>query len=212
MHQSCIHQPLQSILVFSGSCAFFDNLVDKLLILPCQLRRYRLPDHRDLWELTDIGVLGKVTLVGTDNPRQGFLHGGDIPCFRPHEHRFRHAAGDIVHLQFFIERIEKGIGNRLDGIYALQILGQIFVAIGKQKFCESHRVNLHEVDLAHRERGWFCQGNAQQRTGAGDMILRSVLAEILHGVDNLRAVLHLVKDDEGLFWQYLLTACQHKVL
>lgn len=45
MHQSCIHQPLQSILVFSGSCAFFDNFVNKLLILPCQLGRYRLPDH-----------------------------------------------------------------------------------------------------------------------------------------------------------------------
>ena len=98
------------------------------------------------------------------------MHGGDIPCLRPHEHRFRHASGDIVHLQFFIERIEKGIGNRLDGIHAFQELHKVFVAIGKQKFCEGHRVNLQEVDLAHRERGWFCQGNAQQRTGAGDML------------------------------------------
>ena len=157
-------------------------------------------------------MLGKVTFVGTNNPRQGFLHGGDIPCLRPHEHRFRHASGDIVHLQFFIERIEKGIGNRLDGIHAFQELHKVFVAIGKQKFCEGHRVNLQEVDLAHRERGWFCQGNAQQRTGAGDMILRSVLAEILHGVDNLRAVLHLVKNDKCLFRDNLLPTGQHQIL
>ena len=212
MHQSCIHQPLQSILVFSGSCALFDHLVDKFLILPCQLGRDGLPDHRDLWELTDIGMLGKVSLISTDNAGQGFLHGGDIPCFRPHQHRFRHATGDIVHLQFLVERIEKGVGDWLNGIHALQIHGKVFVAVGKQKFREGHRVNLHEVDLAHRERGRFCQCNTQQRTGTGNVIPRSILAKILHGVDHLGAILHLVKNDERLFRYNLLTAGQHQIL
>ena len=44
------------------------------------------------------------------------------------------------------------------------------------------------------------------------MVLRCVLTEILHGVDDLRAVLHLVKDDKGLFRRNLLTAGQHQVL
>ena len=44
------------------------------------------------------------------------------------------------------------------------------------------------------------------------MILRGILTKIFHGVDDLRAVLHLIKDDEGLFRHYLLTACQHQIL
>ena len=44
------------------------------------------------------------------------------------------------------------------------------------------------------------------------MILRRVLTKILHGIDDLRAVLHLIKDDQGLFRHNPLTAGQHQVL
>ena len=45
----------------------------------------------------------------------------------------------------------------------------------------------------------------KQRTGTGNVILWSILAEILHGIDDLGAVLHLVKNDERLFGQNLLS-------
>ena len=44
------------------------------------------------------------------------------------------------------------------------------------------------------------------------MILRRILAEILHGVDDLGAVLYLIEDDECLFRYNLLTAGQHQIL
>ena len=71
---------------------------------------------------------------------------------------------------------------------------------------------MHEVDLADRKRRRFGQGDAQQRTGADNMILRSVLAEIFHRIDDLGTILHLVKNDEGLFRHDFLTAGQHQVL
>lgn len=44
------------------------------------------------------------------------------------------------------------------------------------------------------------------------MILWGVLAEILHGIDDLGAVLHLVKDDQGLFRNDFLPTGQHQIL
>ena len=44
------------------------------------------------------------------------------------------------------------------------------------------------------------------------MILRRIFAEILHGVDHLRAILNLIENDKRLFRHDLLTACQHQVL
>ena len=212
MHQSGIHQPLQRILVFSGSGTFLDDFVNELLVLSCQLRRDGLPDHRDFRELADVGMLCKVTLIGTDDSGQSFLHGSNITGFCPHQNRFWHTTGDIVHLQFLIQRIEEGIGDRLDGINAFQICCKILIAVGDQEFREGHRIDLHKVDLTDGEGGGLRQGDTQQRTGAGNVILRCVLAEILHRVDDLRAVLHLIENDEGLFWQDLLAAGQHQIL
>ena len=209
MHQPGIHQPLQSILIFPGARPFFDHLVDKFLICPCQLGWYGFPDHRDLREFTDVGVLGKVTFISADDSGQSFLHSRDVSCFCPHEHWFGHTACDIVHLQFLIKRIEKGIRNWLNGIHILQVSGEIFVAVGRQKFHKSHRINLHKVHFAYREGRRLRQSNSQQRTGAGNVILRSILEEILYGVDNFRAVLYFVKDNERLFWHDLLAAGQH---
>ena len=212
MHQSSIYQPLQRILVFTGSGTFFDNLINELLVFSRQLRGNRFPDHRNLRKLADIGVFCEVTLISADNAGQSFLHGRNVTGFCPHQNGFWHTASDVVHLQFLIQRIEERIGDRLNGIHTFQICSKVFITIGNQEFRESHGINLHEVDLAHREGRWLRQSDTQQRTGTGYMILRSILAEILHGVDDFRAVLHLVKDDEGLFWHDLLTTCQHQVL
>ena len=38
------------------------------------------------------------------------------------------------------------------------------------------------------------------------------MKKVFHRINNLRTVLHLIKDDEGLFRHYLLTACQHQIL
>ena len=87
-----------------------------------------------------------------------------------------------------------------------------FVAVGKQKFRESHRINLHKVGLAYRERRWLRQSNPQQRTGAGNVILRCILTEILHRIDNFRAVLYLVEDNKSLFRHNFLTTGQYQIL
>ena len=134
MHQSGIYQPLKSILVFTGSCTFFDNFVNEFFVFSCQLGRNGLPDHRDFRELTDIGMLCKVTLIGTNNTGKNFLHGRYITGLRPHQDGFGHATGDIVHLQFLIQRIEKSIGDRLNDIHTFQICSKVFVTIGNQKF------------------------------------------------------------------------------
>ena len=44
------------------------------------------------------------------------------------------------------------------------------------------------------------------------MILGGVLAEVFHGVDDLGAVLHLVKNNQGLFRNDFLPAGQHQIL
>lgn len=44
------------------------------------------------------------------------------------------------------------------------------------------------------------------------MKLWSILAEILHGINDLGAVLYFVKNNEGLFRQNLLTAREHQIL
>ena len=44
------------------------------------------------------------------------------------------------------------------------------------------------------------------------MILWCILAEAFYGVDDLGAILYLVKDDQRLFRQDLLAAGQHQVL
>lgn len=81
MHQAGINQPLKSVFIFTSSGSFLDNLVNELLVLSCQLRGNRFPDHRDLRELVDIGMLCKVTFIGSDDARQCFLHGSNIPSF-----------------------------------------------------------------------------------------------------------------------------------
>ena len=44
------------------------------------------------------------------------------------------------------------------------------------------------------------------------MILGGILAEVFHGIDDLGAVLHLVKNDQGLFRNDFLTTGQHQIL
>ena len=44
------------------------------------------------------------------------------------------------------------------------------------------------------------------------MIVAGILAEVFHGVDDLGAILHLVKNVQGLFWQDFLPAGQHQIL
>ena len=156
MHQSCVDKPLQGILIFTCPCSFFYNFVKKLLIFPCQLRGYRFPNHRNLRIFTDVRVLSKITFISINNSGQGFLHGRNVSCFRPHQHRFRHTSGDIVHFQFLIKRIEKSFWNRFNAIYVFQIPGKIFITIGKEKFCEGHWLNLHKVYFANRKGRWFC--------------------------------------------------------
>ena len=157
-------------------------------------------------------MLRKVTFIRPDDTRQSLLHRRNIPRLRPHQDRLRHTTGNIIHLQFFIQWIEKGIRNRFNGIHAFQIRSKVFITISKQKFRKCHRVNLHEINLTDRKRGRLRQGNPQQRTSTGNMILRRVLTEILHGIDDLRAVLHLIKDNKRFFRQDFLTACQHQIL
>ena len=133
-------------------------------------------------------------------------------ALRPHQHRFWHTASDVVHFQLLIQRIEEGVGDWFEGVCLLRNTASIFIAVGKQELGEGHWGNLHEVDLAYWKRGSFRQSDAQQRTGAGNMVLRCVLAEIFHGVNNLGAVLHLIKDNKGLFRQDFLTAGKHQIL
>ena len=157
-------------------------------------------------------MFGKVALICADNSGQSLLHGLHVARLRPHEHRFRHSTRDIVHFELLIQRIEKSIRKRFKCIHSIQIVCEILITVGQQKLRKRHWINLHEVDLAHRERGRLCQCYAQQRTGTGNVILRRILAEIFHGVDDLRAVLYFVKNDECLFRCDLLSAGQHQVL
>ena len=154
-------------------------------------------------------MLGKVPLIGPDDVAQCLLHGSHIPGLGPHQHWLRHSAGDIVHLELFIQRVKKRIGNRFQFLHGFQVFCQIIIPIGNQKFRKSHGVDLHEIYFSHRKRRRLCQRNAQQRTGTGDMILWGVLAEVFHGIDDLGAVLHLVKNNECLFRRNFLPAGQH---
>ena len=45
MHQSGINKPLQSILIFTRTCAFFYDFIDKFLVFSRQLGWQRLPNH-----------------------------------------------------------------------------------------------------------------------------------------------------------------------
>ena len=162
MNQPCIDQPLQCILIFTGSGTFFDYLIDELLVFASQLRWNGFPEHRDFRELTSIGMLRKIPLIGIDNAGKRLLHGRNITGFCPHEHRLRHTTGDIIHLQFLIERIKKCIWDGFKRINAIEICCQIFISIRKQKFREGHWIDLHEVHLAHRKRGGLRQRNPQQ--------------------------------------------------
>ena len=76
-------------------------------------------------------MFGKVTLISVDNPGQSFLHGRNVSGLGPHQNRFRHTTGDIIHLKLFIKRVVKCVRNRFYGIYIFQILGKIFISIGE---------------------------------------------------------------------------------
>lgn len=75
-----------------------------------------------------------------------------------------------------------------------------------------HRMHLQKMHLADRERRRFGQSNAQQRAGTGDMVLRCILAKVLQGIDDLRAVLHFVKNNERFLRKDLLAAGHHQIL
>ena len=45
-----------------------------------------------------------------------------------------------------------------------------------------------------------------------NMVLRGILAKILHGIDYFRAVLHLIENDQCLPWEDFLPAGKHQVL
>ena len=212
MDQPGIHQPLQGVLIFPRPGALFDDFIEEFLVLAGQLRGDGLPDHRNFGERAGVGMLGKIPFVSVHDVGERLLHGLDVPCLGPHEDGFRHPTGHIVHLEFFIERVEKSVRKRVQRVDLLQILRQVLVAVGQQKLSERHGVDLHEIDLAHRERRGVGQRDAQQGTGAGHVILRRVLAKIFHGVDDLGAVLHLVKNDQRLFRVDRLPAGQHQVL
>ena len=44
------------------------------------------------------------------------------------------------------------------------------------------------------------------------MILGGVLTEVLQGINDIRTVLHFIKNDQSLFRRNLLTAGQHQIL
>ena len=54
---------LQNLMLASGQ----KIVPEKTLILSCQLRRNRLPNHRDFWKFLDIRVLCEITLIGTND-------------------------------------------------------------------------------------------------------------------------------------------------
>ncbi len=212
MHQTGIVQPLQRILVFSGPGALFHHLVYKFLIFPGQLGGNGFPDHRYFGELAYIRMLCKVPFICIKNARQRFLHSAHVPRLRPHQHRFRHASGHIIHFQFFLQWIKKSVRKRFYGINAVQIYRQVFVSIGNQKLREGHGIDLHEIHFAHRKRGRLCQCNSQQRPCAGNMKFRRILTKIFHGIDDPGTILHLVKNDQRPFRHHLLSARHHEVL
>ena len=154
-------------------------------------------------------MLREVAFVRVYNVGERRLHGLCVAGLRPHKHRLRHTAGHIIHLELFTQRIKKGVRQRFNGIHAVHERREVPVAVCQEEFAERHRIDLHKVDLADGERGGLRKSYPQQRTGAGDVILRSVLAEIFHGIDDLRTVLHLVENYQRLLRQNFLPARQH---
>ena len=64
----------------------------------------------------------------------------------------------------------------LDVKYKLELLS-ILRRMAKEKNI-TVIMSLHEIDLADREGGRFCQRDAKKRTGTGNVILRSIFAKI----------------------------------
>ena len=110
-------------------------------------------------QIAEIRMPGEITLIGSKDSGQCFLHGRNIPCLRPHQYRLRHTTGDIVHFQLLIQWIKEGVRDGFKGVHLFQILCQVFITVGKQEFIKGHRVNLHKVDLTDRKRRGFRQSN-----------------------------------------------------
>ena len=68
-------------------------------------------------------MFGKIAFISVNDGRKRVLHGVDIPGFCPHQDRFRHTAGNIVHFQLFIKWVKKSIGDWFQRIYLFQIGG-----------------------------------------------------------------------------------------
>ena len=53
---------------------------------------------------------------------------------------------------------------------------------------------------------------SKKAPGHGHMILRSILTKIFHGVDHVRTVLNLIKNNKRFFRQNFLATDQHEIL
>ena len=81
-------------------------------------------------------------------------------------------------LPFFTQGVKKCIRQWLHSIHCTQKSSKIFIPVCYQKFGESHGGDLHENYLAYRKRGRLGQCDSQQGARTGNMILRSILAEV----------------------------------
>ena len=142
-----------------------------------QLLRHGRPDRGELGELAGRGMLGKVQLVACEDILLDGLDLFQIPRFTPDRdcHQFR---------------------NRRTRLEAGQIVRQSLIPRCRKELIEGHGVQRADIHLAHREGLVLVDGKAEQGAGAGHMILRRVLAEILQRRDRARALLDLVQNDQ----------------
>ena len=79
-----------------------------------------------------------------------------------------------------------------------------------QKLVKIERIQIEQVDHAHRVGLGLREQRAQQASSGNHMVVVCLFFEVFEGVERLRAFLDLIKNDEGLPGQYLFPGDQGK--
>ena len=160
------------------------------------MRWQGVPDHLDAGNLFLGCVFGEVLAVSSKDIFLDHANGIEAFPFDIAGYGLGHATNVVVLAQEVNILLAKGVYG--GPVTAEEELREFLISGGVQELVQGHREHSDQFHHADRERLVFVDGDTQQRTGDGDVVLREVFLEVFETAEGGGAFLNFINDDEGV--------------
>ena len=200
-------QPLNRLLKITGSAALPHSAVDKLLIGFGKLGDDAAEHHQDPPAVDLAIVLGEVIFIDLDQFSLNLGNFGWIFLLHPGGNALRHPANNQVVVVGFQQAVVKNL------LYLLILMNAIVIGIERlvcsfQKLIKGQRIEVQQVDHAHRIGLRLGQQCPKQASCRNDMVFIGFLFEVFERIQRLGAFLDLVENDQRFLGENLFSGNQ----